>query len=144
MERTAKIALLIGSSIAFFTAIAHASCIFLGPACFKAQMAPPELVESAKQGTWLAPIATLVISGMFILCGLYALSGAKFIKKIPLTHLALVVISGLCIIRGLGTIPLSFIFPEMVSAFSILADVIWLVVGLLYAYGFKHYHKNNS
>lgn len=144
MEKTAKLSLLIGGSIAFFTAIAHTSCIFLGPTCFEAQMAPPELVQSSKKGTLLAPIATLAISGMFVLCGLYALSGAKIIKQIPLTYLALVVISGLSIIRGLSTIPLSFIFPEMVSGFSIFAGVIWFLTGLLYAYGFKHYSKTNS
>lgn len=107
-------------------------------------MAPPELVQSSKQGTLLAPIATLVISGMFILCGLYALSGAKIIKQIPLTHLALVGIAGLCILRGLSTIPLSFIFPEMVSAFSIFAGIIWFITGLLYAYGFKHFRNSTD
>lgn len=144
MKRTAKLSLFVGGLIAFFTAIAHTSCIFLGPECFEAQMAPPEVVQSCKQGTLLAPLATLVISGMFILCGLYALSGAKIIKKIPLTYLALVVISGLCIIRGLSTIPLSFIFPNMVSGFSIFAGAIWFLTGLLYAYGFRHYSKTNS
>lgn len=58
-------------------------------------MAPPEIVQFCKQGTLLAPLATLVISGMFTLCSLYALSSAKIIKQIPFTYLALVVISGL-------------------------------------------------
>lgn len=144
MEITAKLSLIIGGAIAFLTAIAHTSCIFLGPECFEAQMAPLELVESAKQGTWLAPISTLIISSLFGLCGLYALSGAKMIKKVPLTHFALAIIAALCVIRGFSTIPLSLIFPEMVSQFSIFAGVIWFLVGLLYAYGFKHYRKNNS
>lgn len=143
MERTAKLSLIFGGSIAFLTAMAHISCIFLGTECFESQMAPPEIVESARQGTWLAPIATLVVSSLFILCGLYALSGARVIKKIPLTYVALAIIAILCVIRGFSTIPLSFIFPEMVSSFSVVAGVVWLLVGFLYAYGFKHYHKIN-
>ncbi|TQV65835.1 hypothetical protein FKG94_27915 [Exilibacterium tricleocarpae] len=126
MSNRGKISLLLGGLIALATAIAHASCIFFGPECFEAQMAPPALIESAKSGTWIAPVSTLIVSSLFILCSLFALSGAGTIKKIPLTYLALLAIAVLCILRGLSTIPLSLVFPEMVSTFSLISGFIWL------------------
>ena len=144
MNTKGKIALFIGALIAFITAIAHLSCIFLGAECFEAQLAPPEMIESAKAGTWLAPVLTIVASSLFILCGLFALSAAGIIKKIPLTFFALPVIAILCTIRGLATIPLSFAFPEMVSTYSLLSGFIWFLVGVLYAFGFIHYRNNKK
>lgn len=107
-------------------------------------MAPPQLIESAKFGTWLAPIATLIVSSLFALCGLFALSGAGIMRKIPLTYLALFTIAALCLLRGLSTIPLSLTFPEVVSVFSLFSGFIWFIAGLLYAYGFMQYRKSNS
>jgi hypothetical protein len=143
MSKKGKISLLIGALIALITAISHTSCIFLGPHCFAAQMAPPELVESAAAGTWLAPVSTLIISGSFLLCSFFTLSAIGIIKKLPFTYLALVSIAALCVLRGLGTIPLSFMFPEMVSKFSLIAGFIWFIAGLLYWYGFVEYRKIN-
>lgn len=138
-----KIALILAAVISIVTAISHLSCIFIGPVCFEAQMAPHEIVKSAINGTMLAPIATLIVSGLFISCGICSLSGAGIIKKLPYINFLLVLISALCIFRGISTVPLSFLFPEMVSAFSILAGSIWFFTGLLFAYGYLSIrHKN--
>ncbi|MBB6521775.1 hypothetical protein [Pseudoteredinibacter isoporae] len=130
--------LILGALISIFTAMAHISCIYFGPACYKAQMAPPEIVQSAIDGTWLAPIGTLLVSFIFLLCAGYALSAAKLLKKLPFLKLAIYVISFICIIRGVATLPLSIAFPDMVSAFSIAAGVIWLLTGLLFFFGYRH------
>lgn len=129
-------ALIICALIALVTAISHISCIFLGAACYQAQLAPAQIVQSATDGTLLAPLATLTVSLLFILCGLFALSGASFIKKLPFQNLALLTIAILCTLRGLSTVPLSFLFPEIVSDFSLIAGAIWFITGLLYAYGY--------
>lgn len=54
--------LVVAALVAFFTALAHLSCIYFGPQCFSVQMAPPIIVESARRGTLLAPIATVVVA----------------------------------------------------------------------------------
>lgn len=41
--------LFLAAIIAFGTALAHFSCIFFGPECYSAQMAPKFIVESAQQ-----------------------------------------------------------------------------------------------
>jgi len=129
------IALVLAATIAILTALAHLSCIVLGPACYKAQMAPPEIVQSAVDGTLLAPVGTSVIAMIFVLCGLYALSAAGLIRRLPLLKLGVYSIAGLCVVRGIATLPLSFMFPEMVSTFSIVAGAVWFITGLLFFFG---------
>ena len=47
-------------------------------------MAPVSVIESAKAGTLLAPLGTIVVSAIFIVFGCYALSGATLIRRLPL------------------------------------------------------------
>jgi hypothetical protein len=137
-QAIAKIGLILGALIAIFTAIAHMSCIYLGPACFEAQMAPPELVQSAVDGTWLAPVGTLLVSSIFLLCAAYALSAARLLKTLPFLKLGMYVISLGCILRGVATLPVSLVLPEMVSTFSIIAGLVWLLTGLLFFFGYRY------
>lgn len=129
------VALMLAAAIAMFTAVSHLSCIVLGPSCYKAQMAPPEIVQSAIDGTWLAPVGTSMVAALFVLCGLYALSAAGRIRRLPLLKLGVYSIAGLCVVRGIATLPLSLMFPEMVSAFSIVAGAVWFITGLLFVFG---------
>lgn len=137
MNSKGVIALSIGALIATSTAIAHLSCIFIGPSCYKAQLAPPYIIRSAIEGTLVAPIGTAVVSSLFLACALFAVSGAGLIKRLPLLKLALVTISVLCILRGLVTIPSSFFFPAMASTYSLVAGIVWFVAGCLYLYGYR-------
>ena len=140
----ATIALLGAAAIAAITAVAHLSCIFFGPTCYEAQMAPPQIIQSSIDGTLLAPIGTIFVSLLFLSCALFAISGAGYIKKLPLLNKALLCISVLCILRGLMTIPLSFLFPEMVSSFSITAGCTWFIAGSLYFYGYFNLRQSAS
>ncbi|WP_233520546.1 hypothetical protein [Flocculibacter collagenilyticus] len=142
--RLGSVCLMIAALVAFGTAIAHMSCIALGPACYAAQMAPPQIIESAKQGTLLAPLGTLLaplgttfVSAIFVLLGLYALSGAKVIRKLPLLTFGIYAIATLCIIRGLLALQLWVRKPELVTDFALLAAWVWLITGLLYLVGYK-------
>ena len=137
-QAIARVGLVLGALIAIFTAIAHMSCIYFGPACFEAQMAPPEIVQSAIDGTWVAPVGTLLVSSIFLLCAAYALSAAKLLKTLPFLRLGMYVISLGCIFRGVATLPLSFAFPEMVSAFSIISGLVWLLSGFLFLFGYRY------
>ena len=117
----------IAAVIAILTALAHMSCIFLGESCYRSQLAPEVIIQSAVNGTLLAPVGTTFISLLFLLCAIYALSAANIIIKLPLLKTAMYSISILCIFRGLATIPLSLTYPEMVSGFSIIAGATWFV-----------------
>lgn len=129
------------ASIAWLTALAHMSCIVLGPGCYAFQMAPPQIVESAKQGTLLAPVGTTFVSGIFVLWGCYALSAASIIRKLPLLNIAVYLIAAICIIRGLLGIQLWIRFPDSLSTYASAASVIWLLSGLMYLVGYRHLKK---
>ena len=123
----------IAAVIAILTALAHMSCIFLGESCYRSQLAPDVIIQSAVNGTLLAPVVTTLISSLFLLCAIYALSAANIIMKLPLLKTAIYSISILCILRGLATIPLSLTYPEMVTSFSIIAGAIWFISGVLFS-----------
>ncbi len=134
--------LVIAAMIAIGTALAHMSCIFLGPECYATQMAPPQIVESAKNGTLLAPLGTIFISSIFVVLGLYALSGAQFIRKLPLLNIGLYTIASLCIIRGVLPLQLWLRHPEKVSDLVFYVGVVWLLTGFLYLFGYRNVKKN--
>lgn len=69
-------------------------------------------------GTLLAPIGTIFVSGLFLLCAVCALSAAKFVKQVPMQRLAIMTISTLCIVRGLATIPIPIVFPDAATPFA--------------------------
>jgi hypothetical protein len=71
------------------------------------------------------------------LCAAYALSAAKIITRLPLLKAGIYTISALCIFRGISTVPLSLMYPDMVSSFSIIAGAVWFLSGLLYWVGFR-------
>ena len=118
-RRLGTIALVFVAAVGVITALAHTSCIFLGVSCYLAQMAPEFIVDSALAGTAVAPIGTLFVCGLFLLCAAYALSAARLISEIPFLKAGIIVISILCIVRGLATIPLLIVFPDAATTFAI-------------------------
>lgn len=124
------------AGIALVTAIAHMSCIVLGESCFRAQLAPEVVVNSAIQGTWLAPVGTTFISALFVMCAVYALSAAKLIRPVPLLGLGIFLISGLCISRGLATIPILITLAEKAPIFAVVSGFIWFLSGVLCLVGY--------
>ena len=129
--------LLIAATIAFATALAHLSCIFLGPECYSAQMAPPVVVESAKANTLLAPVGTVIVSAIFGVLGCYALSGAKLLPRLPLLNIGIYAIATVCIIRGLLPLQYWLRFPDRVDTDVLIVGLVWLFVGLCYVLGFR-------
>ena len=132
-----KYCLTLAASIAMFTALAHLSCIYLGSQCYSAQMAPQFIVDSAMNGTLLAPMGTIFVSLIFIIFGLYALSGAKLVRRLPLLSKGIYVISFLCIVRGILPIQLWLRHPELVTDKVLYVGFVWLAAGLLYLFGYR-------
>ena len=129
--------LFIAGVIAVLTAFAHLSCIFLGPQCFETQMAPVSVIESAKAGTLLAPLGTVVVSTVFIVFGCYAFSGATLIRRLPLLSFGIYAIAAACIIRGILPIQLWIRQPDRVTDTVLIGGGVWLLVGLCYFFGYK-------
>ena len=134
--------LVLAALISVGTAVAHLSCIFLGSECFSAQMAPQQVIESAKNGTWLAPVGTIFVSSIFLIVGLYAISAAGIIRKLPLLKLGIYTIASLCIIRGVLPLQLWMRHPEKVNSVVFYIGIVWLVTGLLFLFGYLQVRKS--
>ena len=55
--------------IASCAAIWHLVCIIGGPTWFAFARAPQPIIESAQQGTLLAPLGTIVVASLMFMCG---------------------------------------------------------------------------
>jgi hypothetical protein len=129
--------LVIAALIAVATAFAHLSCIYFGPQCYSAQMAPSSIVESAKENTLLAPLATIFVSAIFILLASCALSGARLIRRLPLLNYGIYTIAFLSIVRGILPLQLWLRHPDKVTEIVLFVGIVWLAVGLCYLFGYK-------
>ena len=138
MEYTLKISikskfLLAGGIIAAATAVWHLLCIRGGPSWYAFARAPEVVVNSAKQGTLLAPANTVVIASLMFTCTAYAFSGAGLIKKIPLLKSALVTIAFICLVRALVTVP--YLISSHLDVWELVASSGWFFVGVCFLMG---------
>jgi hypothetical protein len=131
------ILLVIAAFIAISTAFAHLSCIYFGPQCYSAQMAPASIVQSAQEGTLLAPLGTVFVSAIFIVFGGYALSGAGLIRRLPLISMGIYSIALVSVIRGILPLQLYLRHPEKVSMPVLYVGIVWLLVGMFYFSGYR-------
>lgn len=132
-------ATLAGTS-AFLGGLLHIIALLGGADWIHFFHAPPSVVESARQGTWLAPVSTLLITALMWLCSLYAFSAAGFVHRLPLLRTGLFVVAFICVVRGLIFFPLIMINPawlKRLDTFEIVASVIWLAIGIFFALGLR-------
>ena len=132
------------AALALFTALSHMSCIVLGPECYRAQMAPEALIELSKSAPWRAALETTLVSLLFVATAIFCLSGARVIRKVPMLKPAIITISVICSLRGIATLPLSLLFPEQVTAFSIIAGILWFLAGIFCITGYSLINKEST
>jgi hypothetical protein len=120
--------------IASVSAFWHLLCIFGGPSWFVFARAPQQIIDSAQQGTLLAPIGTIVVAGLMFACSIFAFSAVGLIRRVPHTKLALIVIAILCILRGLIAIP-TFTHAAGIDLWQIIASTLWFYVGICFFVG---------
>ncbi|WP_448568621.1 hypothetical protein [Thalassotalea ganghwensis] len=138
LNNIASISFIVVGIIALLTVIAHLSCIPLGENCYRAQLAPAVIIESAIEQTWLAPVGTIAISFIFFMTALYCFSAAKFVKLLPFTQTAIKAIAFICILRVTLTLWFSLKHPEKVTFFSQAAIFVWFCCGVLLIIGYRY------
>ena len=126
--------LISGGVIASAAAIWHLLCIWGGPGWFAFARAPKQLIESAQQGTLLAPVGTVIVAGLMFACTVFAFSAVGLIRKVPLIKPALITIACLCTVRGVIGIP-TFVTAAGVDIWQIVASTVWLYVGVCFIVG---------
>lgn len=120
--------------IAAASAVWHLLCILGGPSWFVFARAPQKIIESAQQGTLLAPIGTVIVAGLMFACTIFAFSAVGLIRKVPLLKPALITISLLCTLRGLIAIPF-LVTTTGLDVWEVIASSVWFYVGICFIVG---------
>ncbi|MBB5204047.1 hypothetical protein HNQ51_001340 [Inhella inkyongensis] len=129
-----RLAALIGAGIAFFGTLIHWVAPLLGPDWYAFLTSPAWVVASARAQTWEAPAGALGVGALMGMCGLFALSAAGLMQRLPLLRAGLAVSALVCTLRGLLLIPFLIRVPERLTAFDITASLVWLLAGLCFVW----------
>ena len=128
---------LLASIASFLIALVHIIIIFMGRKGYEffgaAQLIP--LLE--KSASRLALI-TFILAIIFVICGVYGLSGARVFPHLVLLRLVLIIIAAGYILRGLAFVKeviLVFGHSASVPTRELVFSSVSLIVGLLYLTG---------
>lgn len=123
-----------GGWLSIVAALLHVGCIVGGGDWYRFFGAGEEMARADEAGHWMPAIMTSGIALILAIWAAYAFSGAGLIRRLPLIRTALVIISGIYLLRGLFLIPI-LIEPAMRSPFNIWSSLIVLGYGIAYAIG---------
>lgn len=129
-----KVWLKIAAAFSFFMAACQ-TVISLSPAAAEYFLAPPPLLENRWRLFLIGEAAALVM----VIFGLYALSGAGVIRRLPLLRLGLIGISTLLLLRGLfvvfSVLAILGILPGKRLIQGEISTLVFLAAGIAFAVG---------
>jgi hypothetical protein len=131
--------LIAGGVISALIAILH-MILALKPALYRYIRAGQESVlgEMAEQGSGLTITLTVALALIFAVWAVYAFSGAGLIGRLPLLHVALILIGVIYILRALALISeIKMVMNEGYPFQFVVFSTISLVAGLVYLIGVK-------
>ena len=99
-----RICLILGGLVSFLVAAIHAAIVPIGAEAYR-YFGGDFMLPLLEQGSPVPALVTLGLALIFALWGVYALSGAGVVRRLPLLRLGLVLISALYLLRGLELIP---------------------------------------
>lgn len=139
--------LVIGAYLSFLAALLHISCIFGGPDWYLFFGAGEQMAQLAAQGDSYPTIVTLIISAILTGWGIYALSGAGVVFKLPFLKTCLVLITSVYILRGVAGLIGPFFTTDPVvhqnsMTFWIVSSTICCIYGGFYLVGtIRHFRQ---
>jgi hypothetical protein len=129
-----KLWLKVAAGLSFFMAICQ-TVISLSPAAAAYFQAPPPLLENRWRLFLMGEAAALIL----VIFGLYALSGAGSIRRLPLLRLGLIGISSLFLLRGLffilSVLVILGILEGQLLIQGEISTFVFLAAGLAFAIG---------
>jgi hypothetical protein len=94
--------LLIAGSLSAIAALLHLGCIYFGASWYRFFGAGEQMAQLAEQGSLQPTIITLGITLVLTTWSLYAFSAAGLTIKLPLIRIALIAITAVYLLRGIG------------------------------------------
>ena len=129
--------LVVAAALSFAAALVHLGCILFGAPWYRALGAGERMTQLADADHWYPSAITLLIAAVLASWGLYALSGAGVIRRLPLLRTALTAITGVYLLRGIAFVPLQAYFPGNSVAFWYWSSGICLCIGLIHLVGLR-------
>ncbi|MBI1936552.1 MAG: hypothetical protein HYS25_00355 [Ignavibacteriales bacterium] len=128
-----------GSIMSFGVALLHLVIIFIGADAYRYFGAGEEMALLAESGSLQPALVTFVITIFFSLFGLYGLSGANIILRLPFLKWFLLAIGSIYALRGLAVIgEIIVIFEKPVYPLRmIIFSLVSLIAGIFYLAGVK-------
>ena len=137
--------LLFGGALTLSAALLHVAIIFGGPDWYRFFGAGEGMARLSEQGSSYPTIVASCIALLLAVWGLYALSGAKIIFRLPLIKPALFLIAAIFILRGIAGVPIVLWLDDPYAmelrakmTFMTISSIVSLGIGLCYAVGFTH------
>lgn len=93
--------LIAAAAVSFFVAILHIVIVLIGPSAYSF-FGGQKLAHLALSGSFTPTLMTLGLAAIHAVFGLYGLSGAGVIRRLPLLTVALFAIGGMYAFRGLS------------------------------------------
>ncbi len=137
MKNAASPWILLAAGIAAFGVVIHLAAIVGGASWYAFFGAPPAVVASAREGTWLAPVSALVIAALMGICMLYAWSAAGMMRRLPLLRPGLAAMAIVCLLRAVILIPFAMRYPQLLNTFEVVAALVWASAGVGFAAGWR-------
>lgn len=132
--------LMIAAALSFVASLLHVAIIFGGPDWYRFFGAGEGMATLAEKGSLQPTLITLGIATILFVWGLYALSGAGVILRLPLLKLALSLITFVYLARGIAGLVLPFVtnhpaIAQNTVTFWLVSSVICCIFGLFYLFG---------
>jgi hypothetical protein len=129
-------ALILGGALSAVASLAHLACIALGARAYRFMGAGERMARAVEAGNIKPTLITLAIASILLVWAIYAFSASGIAPTLPLTKVALALISAIYLTRAFAFPLLKPVFPENSTTFWLVSSGICLVLGLLYAVGF--------
>ena len=127
--------LLAAGGLSAIASLLHVGCILGGGPWYRFFGAGEAMARAAERGSPTPAVITAGIAMVLAVWAAYAFSAAGLIPRLPLIRTALLLITGVYLLRGLAILPMVALQPTHVTAFWIWSSLIVLAYGAVHAVG---------
>lgn len=130
-----------GAMLSFGASGLHILCIVGGPDYLRFFGAGEKFARWTEAGAWVPSVETLIIAGVLMMWGVYALAGAVtpngagIPMTLPYLKWILTAITAVYLVRGVVFVPIVVLMTQHISAFAIWSSLICLAYGIVHAIG---------
>ena len=137
MSGTPNHYLIAGAALSALAAILHLGCIIFGASWYRFFGAGEQMARMADAGHWYPTVVTIAIALVLSTWSLYALSGAGIVSRLPFLRVALCLITGVYLLRGLAGPLLVELGLGRSTTFWWWSSAICLIFGVVHLIGLK-------